>query len=120
MGSARQTQFLKYILCIILKYKCSERTTVIHMNKLFLFLVQWHKGTKPALERWWQQWGSLITHWNHWKYVGKVITWEITREEEYSLKWIFSLKEEVKERNKRDRCVWKVITYRIEDLQQWW
>ena len=37
MGSARQTQFLKYILCIILKYKCSKRTTMIHMNKLFLF-----------------------------------------------------------------------------------
>ena len=49
--------------------------TTIHMNKHFFFFGTMTQRTKTALERWWQQWGFMSTHWTHWKYVGKVITY---------------------------------------------
>ena len=48
---------------------------MIHMNKHFLFFCTMTQRTKTALEWWWQQWGFMSTHWTHWKYVSKVITY---------------------------------------------
>ena len=44
-------------------------------EKTFFFFCTMTQRTKTALEWWWQQWGFLSTHWTHWKYVGKVMTY---------------------------------------------
>ena len=48
---------------------------MIHMKKHFFFFCKMKQRTKTAIELWWQQWGFLSTHWTHWKYVGKVMTY---------------------------------------------
>ena len=48
--------------------------TTIHRINIFFFGTKTQR-TKTALEWWWQQWGFMSTHWTHWKYVGKVITY---------------------------------------------
>ena len=47
----------------------------IWKNFFFFFFCTMTQRTKTALEWWWQQWGFLSTHWTHWKYVSKVITY---------------------------------------------